>query len=514
MNNVDVRTEYNLLYVDDEKENLFVFKASLDHLYNVFTAESGRDALNILYQHTIHVIFVDQRMPEMNGIQLLGKVSRSYPDTIRVLVTAYSDIDVVIDAINKGSVYRYIRKPWDNEEIQTTIKNAIEIYELRKKNLAQNRLLRQKVAELNFLTELNLELNELTGRDKIVLKVLTRLQEELKAKSAFYCEKKNNKIILKLPEASPENAQPIVERLNREPADKLHTAFTLQTDNQNLYILPLNFQEHYFGLLIFKFSGSSKPDQSVFLFSKAAANVAASALYSSRVHREKVEKEKFLILGQTASMIVHDLKGPMTTIIGFINLLRKDLKNTDRQEYCSIIIQEINRLVDMIEELLSFSRGKIYLRTTPINLKHFIQETLDLFKLSFKKENISIYTDFENNETIYGDKKKLKKVIINLLSNARETLKNFNGERRVWIKTCKKDSSIEIRVINSGRKIPEEIIPRLFDPFYTFGKKEGTGLGLAICKNIIEEHRGKIEVQSTQESTAFIISLPLLPADI
>ncbi len=74
------------------------------------------------------VVITDQRMPEMNGTQLPETVSRNYPNTIRVLVTGYSDIDVVIDAINRGSVYRYISKPGDDEEIKTTIKNALEIY--------------------------------------------------------------------------------------------------------------------------------------------------------------------------------------------------------------------------------------------------------------------------------------------------------------------------------------------------------------------------------------------------
>ena len=125
--------KHSILYVDDDKQNLFLFQSLFVHLYRVFTATSGKEALSILIEHSIQVLFADQRMPEMNGIQLLERITGQYPDIIRILVTGYSDIDVAIDAINRGSVYRYVSKPWNNDEVITTAKNAVEIFELKKK---------------------------------------------------------------------------------------------------------------------------------------------------------------------------------------------------------------------------------------------------------------------------------------------------------------------------------------------------------------------------------------------
>ncbi|HEB11132.1 MAG TPA: response regulator, partial [Spirochaetales bacterium] len=99
--------KHSILYVDDDKQNLFLFQSLFGHLYQVFTATSGKEALSILAEHSFQVLFADQRMAEMNGIQLLERIAGQYPDIIRILVTGYSDTDVAIDAINRGSVYRY-----------------------------------------------------------------------------------------------------------------------------------------------------------------------------------------------------------------------------------------------------------------------------------------------------------------------------------------------------------------------------------------------------------------------
>jgi DNA-binding NtrC family response regulator len=148
---------HSILYVDDEPQNLNLFRSFFEQQYTVHTAESGPEALRILGESDIQVLLADQRMPGINGIQLLETVAKEYPETVRVLVTGYADIDVVIDAINRGAVYRYLNKPWDVDEVQATIRNALEVYELRRKNQTlidsldkQNRLLRKKVAELNF----------------------------------------------------------------------------------------------------------------------------------------------------------------------------------------------------------------------------------------------------------------------------------------------------------------------------------------------------------------------------
>jgi len=141
----------NILYVDDEVHNLNAFKASFRRVFNVFTAESAKDALPILAQEEIHIIITDQRMPQMTGVEFLESILTIYPDPIRILLTGYADIAAVIDAINKGQVYLYVTKPWQEDELRIYIEKAFEIFLLRKKNKELNEKLLVVNQQLEFM---------------------------------------------------------------------------------------------------------------------------------------------------------------------------------------------------------------------------------------------------------------------------------------------------------------------------------------------------------------------------
>ena len=126
-----------VLYVDDEKANLTAFKYEFQDFYDIHLAQSGKEALSILDKNQdIEVIISDQKMPKMSGVELLKRTVLDYPDMIRIIITAYSDIETVVQAINEGGVYKYIRKPWNHGELRISIENAHETFLLKKKNKA------------------------------------------------------------------------------------------------------------------------------------------------------------------------------------------------------------------------------------------------------------------------------------------------------------------------------------------------------------------------------------------
>lgn len=145
------KDKINVLYVDDEVGNLTAFKAAFRRDFNVFIAESAKKGLEILKENEVEVILTDQRMPEMTGVEFLQSIIEEYPDPIRILITGYSDIDAVIDAINKGQVYKYISKPWDNEGLKITIHQAYEVYSLRKENKELTKSLLSVNKQLEFM---------------------------------------------------------------------------------------------------------------------------------------------------------------------------------------------------------------------------------------------------------------------------------------------------------------------------------------------------------------------------
>jgi DNA-binding NtrC family response regulator len=122
-------SKHSVLLVDDEPEILFSLRGLLRKEFDLHTAGSGAEALAILHQQPVHVIMTDQRMPEMTGVELLRRARGECPEAIRLIFTGYADLKAVVDAINHGQIYRYLTKPWDPDELRTTLHEACAHYE-------------------------------------------------------------------------------------------------------------------------------------------------------------------------------------------------------------------------------------------------------------------------------------------------------------------------------------------------------------------------------------------------
>lgn len=152
-------SKINVLYLDDEHNNLNSFKASLRRDFKIFTALNAEEGLVIAQQEDVHVVIADQRMPGMTGVEFFEQLVKFKPEPIRILLTGYSDISSVIDAINKGEVYRFIDKPWNIEQIKNAIKNAADIYFIRQELKEKNARLEKMHSEMNqFVYSLSHEL--------------------------------------------------------------------------------------------------------------------------------------------------------------------------------------------------------------------------------------------------------------------------------------------------------------------------------------------------------------------
>jgi response regulator RpfG family c-di-GMP phosphodiesterase len=144
-----------VLYIDDEAHNLISFKANFRRHFQIQTAESAAEARILLdeQQETdpFSVIVSDQRMPGMTGIEFFASILPIYPEPLRILLTGYSDLSAVIDAINVGQVYRYLQKPWNEVEVISTVNSAFEVFDLRRKNIELTEKLIDMNKKLEFL---------------------------------------------------------------------------------------------------------------------------------------------------------------------------------------------------------------------------------------------------------------------------------------------------------------------------------------------------------------------------
>lgn len=139
----------SVLFLDDEMGNLTGFKAQFRRFFDIEVAISPGEARQKLAEKPFHVLLTDQRMPEMSGVEFCESIKDEYPDTVRILVTAYADINTVIDAINKGQVYRYITKPWQDEDIMVAVKNGVDLCNSRRELRKKTEELQKAYDELN-----------------------------------------------------------------------------------------------------------------------------------------------------------------------------------------------------------------------------------------------------------------------------------------------------------------------------------------------------------------------------
>ncbi len=148
---MSTKKDIHILYVDDEPNNLLSFRASFRRSFNITTAESVEQGLKLLKTKTFDIVITDQRMPKMTGIEFLEHVLKTNPEPIRILLTGYSDIQAVIDAINKGQVYRYMTKLWNEEEIKQVINSCYELLSLRRENAQLIKDLERANTQLEFM---------------------------------------------------------------------------------------------------------------------------------------------------------------------------------------------------------------------------------------------------------------------------------------------------------------------------------------------------------------------------
>ena len=185
--------KHKLLFVDDEDNVLKSLRRLFqDEEYEIHTATNGFDAIKLMDKHEFSLILSDYRMPELNGVEFLRLAKEKFPDTIRMILTGFADVEVTISAINKGEVYKFIEKPWKKEDLKVQIKKAIEHYELlneRKEllekikrqneelkewNINLEKKVEEKAAQLKrAYEELQRKVKELEGRDKILQFLLT-----------------------------------------------------------------------------------------------------------------------------------------------------------------------------------------------------------------------------------------------------------------------------------------------------------------------------------------------------
>lgn len=223
------------------------------------------------------------------------------------------------------------------------------------------------------------------------------------------------------------------------------------------------------------------------------------------------ELEKFAIVGKLSAEMLHEINNPLTVILGYVQILLHEITSKDKasteeiQRYLTVVESEVKRCQNIARSFLEVSK-KSY-KHTHININTLIENMVHFFKDNPVAKNINFSCKFDPDVSpILGSSEQLQQVFINLFMNAIEAM---DSKGTLTIETRNQSEKVIIRISDTGRGMPCEILEKIFEPFFTTKTEKSTGIGLTISKKIIEAHKGEIFVESEEgRGTTFTLSFP------
>jgi signal transduction histidine kinase len=224
---------------------------------------------------------------------------------------------------------------------------------------------------------------------------------------------------------------------------------------------------------------------------------------------ELLKAERLSALGKFSSLILHDIRNPLSVIRGYAELVCLSPQEPERsKKYAAKIMKEADNINRLANELLDYSRGEIRLTISIVGIKDLIGQLLEAIGERFAAGNISIMTQIDFNGPVLLDKERMFRALFNLADNARKAMPDGGLFK---ISVYSKGKFVYFETTDSGIGMSPEVQKRIFEPFFSFSKSGGTGLGMCIVKSIVEAHEGTLTFYSKEhEGTRFTIALPVM----
>lgn len=263
------------------------------------------------------------------------------------------------------------------------------------------------------------------------------------------------------------------------------------------------------GKLDFKITPQSKDELGslTVMIEKMRAALQKNVLELEEAHQQRLNSERLAAVGKSATGIIHDFKGPMAVIRGSMELMQIRHRDDEKVfQQSQNVVEQIDRMNELAQEVLEFSRGKFELKFQEVNFREFLEYVCQGHEAGFDQAGVSLKLEMEQTSQVRIDPVRFRRVIDNLLNNAREALAPGNC---VTVSVHSVATGLALEIADNGPGIPEKLMDTLFEPFVTEGKESGTGLGLSIAQKIIESHNFTIEVSSPiGEGAVFSIAIP------
>lgn len=226
---------------------------------------------------------------------------------------------------------------------------------------------------------------------------------------------------------------------------------------------------------------------------------------------EMMRTERLSTVGTMANSIIHDLKNPIQALESCAGLIAERSTDPSMQSFAKIMRKAVDSMTDMVQEILDFTRGESSL-TIERHPARAVLEELDMQLVRLIPDKVHLIREIRETAEVQVDVGRFVRVLLNLVKNSVEAMPK-GGVLRIGMET--RDKRVVFRVGDTGGGIPEDLLPKIFEPFVTQGKSKGTGLGMAIVKSVVEAHGGEIGIRSEVGiGTTIEIALPALPARV
>lgn len=499
---------HRILVVDDEEKIRKSLGGLLeDNGYEVVTAGSGPECLQILSSQKVDLVILDIVMPGMSGIEALQKIKEKYKDTEVIIISGYADKEKAIAAFRLG-VYDLIEKPFESKEILNTINNCLNQLGLRKE-------VERKTADLVRAEEKYRDLYD-------------------NAPDMYHSIDKDGYII----EVNQTEAEALGYR-NEELIGR-HLTDIFSGDSKKAF-------EKDFPVLLNKGSLSGLERQVICkdgsvidvsinvraVYDEKGEPVKTKAIMRDITEKRKLEAQllhaqKMEAIGQFAGGIAHDFNNILTVIIGYGHLLQVEL-NMDNtlNSYVTCILNSAQKAASLTHSILAFSKKQL-INTTPVNIKEIILALKKLLpRLIGEDIELSVHLTGED-LIVMADTTQIEQVLMNLATNARDAMPE-GGSLVIRTDSVRIDDYFInnygfgrpgnyalISVTDTGHGMEDVTKEKIFEPFFTTKEVgKGTGLGLSMAYGIIKQHNGYINVYSELgKGSTFKIYLPVIKSDV
>jgi PAS domain S-box-containing protein len=478
--------------VDDEVDSLHLLQRTLQKDFHVYTAQSGCGAIEMLHQCEFAVLIVDERMPGMTGLEVLEQSRVIQPMAVRILLTAYADVETLANAINSDHIYYYIAKPWDPDELSLLVRQASEHYRLTQEN---HRLL----AELS-LAKQQWEAAFASLPDGVVLFDAERRVLRANAAATRLTGITADKLIGK---TCCELAYPVAHN----PADCVISHAIGQGRLFEEEITDLGKKRFYQMTACPMIDSSTAGDHL-----RGIVLVVRDLTERHELHEQLARSERARALGTMAGGVAHNFNNMLTAILGHTQLLQKRAADPHVVQGLKMIEKASQDAANMVYRLLEFTKSERDLRLHPVDCNQIVRDAIELTRPRWEHASqatghpIQIHTRLGSDASVLGNAGELREALVNFILNAVEAMPHGG---QLTITTWHENDEVLLQLQDTGVGMDEFTQQHAFDPFFSTKGSVGVGLGLTQSYNIVERHGGNLRLTSAPGTgTCLTVTLP------